>query len=50
MDTIWNCAFGYDIDLQNNPNNSYFYKCEGVFRQGLELRFVNYLGGIFAFI
>ena len=21
LDTIWNCAFGVDIDVQNNPKN-----------------------------
>jgi hypothetical protein len=31
MDTIWNCAFGIDIDVQNNPENEYFTKCEKVF-------------------
>ncbi len=31
MDTIWNCAFGIDIDIQNNPENEYFTKCETVF-------------------
>ena len=31
MDTIWNCAFGIDIDIQNNPENEYFTKCEKVF-------------------
>ncbi len=32
MDTIWNCAFGLDIDLQNNPNNEYFKNSEKVFQ------------------
>jgi hypothetical protein len=50
MDSIWNCAFGVDIDLQNNlsgPDNMYYHKCEKVFKQGTELVFVNYLGSIF---
>lgn len=32
MDTIWNCAFGLDIDLQNNPKNEYFVNSENLFR------------------
>ncbi len=31
MDTIWNVAFGVDIDLQNDLNNDYFDKCEIMF-------------------
>ena len=27
MDTIWNCAFGLDLDLQNNPDNEYLKHC-----------------------
>jgi cytochrome P450 len=30
MDTIWNCAFGVDIDVQNNPNDPYFVKSEKI--------------------
>lgn len=44
MDSIWNCAFGVDIDLQNNHENLYYHKCEKVFKQGLEFRLLNYLG------
>jgi hypothetical protein len=53
MDSIWNCAFGVDIDLQNNlsgPDNMYYHKCEKVFKQGTELVFVNYLGSIYIYI
>ena len=32
MDTIWNCAFGLDTDLQNNPDNKYFKNSENVFK------------------
>ena len=32
MDTIWNCAFGLDIDLQNNPENPYLVHSNQVFR------------------
>ena len=31
MDTIWNCAFGLDIDLQNDMDNIYYEKSESVF-------------------
>jgi len=31
MDTIWNCAFGLDIDLQNDLDNIYFKKSEAIF-------------------
>jgi len=33
MDTIWNCAFGVDIDSQNNPNNPFFVKAVEHFKQ-----------------
>lgn len=32
MDTIWNCAFGLDIDLQNDLQNDYFLKSEAIFK------------------
>ena len=31
MDSIWNCAFGVDIDFQNNSDNVYFKRCEALF-------------------
>nr|UOU03272.1 cytochrome P450 3045C2 [Brachionus rubens] len=31
MDSIWNCAFGVDADIQNNPDNEYYKKCEDLF-------------------
>ena len=31
MDTIWNCAFGLDIDLQNDIDNLYLYHSDRVF-------------------
>ena len=46
MDTIWNTAFGVDIDLQNNPENIYFQKCELVFKETGEFRFPQFLGSI----
>ena len=30
MDTIWNCAFGLDIDLQKDRNNEYLKKSEAL--------------------
>ncbi len=33
MDSIWNCAFGMDIDLQNNPDNLYMHNSENIFRK-----------------
>lgn len=30
MDTIWNCALGLDIDLQNDLDNIYYKKSESV--------------------
>lgn len=44
MDTIWKCAFGIDIDIQNNPDNEYFTKCERVFSDAENLQFSSYLG------
>ena len=36
MDTIWNAAFGIDINLQlDHKGDDYYNKCEAVFR-GLE--------------
>ena len=31
MDTIWNCAFGLDNDLQNDLDNIYYNRSEAVF-------------------
>jgi hypothetical protein len=31
MDTIWNVAYGVDLDLQNNPTNPYFVQSEKTF-------------------
>ncbi|CAF0926627.1 unnamed protein product [Brachionus calyciflorus] len=31
MDSIWMSAFGEDIDVQNNPENKFFKKCEEMF-------------------
>jgi hypothetical protein len=45
MDTIWNCAFGLDIDIQNNPENDYFNKAEQVFSDTVNLNLLSYIGG-----
>nr|QUF59379.1 cytochrome p450 CYP3045C2 [Brachionus angularis] len=47
MDSIWNCAFGIDIDLQNDSKNDYFDRCESVFRQTSDLTLYAYLGVYF---
>lgn len=44
MDTIWNCAFGVDIDLQNNPENEYFNRCEKVFKDVGDMNILSYTG------
>ena len=43
MDTIWNCAFGVDIDVQNHPDNEYFKRSETVFRNTADLTPIMYL-------
>ena len=44
MDSIWNCAFGVDIEMQNNTNNQYFIKCEQVFQQQHQMHAIFYMG------
>ncbi len=43
-DSIWNCAFGYDIDAQHKTENKYFDKCEQVFTDGIKLNVFKYIG------
>ena len=43
MDTIWNCAFGLDIDLQNNPENPYLVESNQIFRDLSKLSFFRIL-------
>ncbi|CAF1054545.1 unnamed protein product, partial [Brachionus calyciflorus] len=31
MDSIWNCAFGVDTDIQNEPENEYNIRSEAIF-------------------
>lgn len=47
MDTIWNCAFGLDIDLQNDPDNLYLRNCESFFRLTAYPGFFSYLSLLF---
>ena len=44
MDSIWNCAFGVDINMQYEKDNLYFQKCEEVFRFSSNLILPQYLG------
>jgi hypothetical protein len=39
MDSIWNCAFGLDIDAQNNINSEYLKKSEDIIEQASVLSF-----------
>jgi hypothetical protein len=50
MDTIFNAAFGYDIDLQNNPDNPYFIKSESVFKEIDEFGLPHFLGSTVIFL
>lgn len=47
MDSIWNCAFGVDINVQFEKENDYFYKCEEVFKLSAYLNLPQYLGVYF---
>ena len=47
MDALWNCAFGIDMDFQNNPYNNYFRRCEIIFRQMDSFNLFMYLGSIY---
>nr|AHL88986.1 cytochrome p450 3045C3 [Brachionus koreanus] len=44
MDSIWNCAFGVDINMQFEKKNDYFSKCEEVFKYSFNLILPQYLG------
>jgi hypothetical protein len=46
MNTIWNCAFGVDIDLQDDPENIYLKKCEEVFDKTSNLNMIQYSGSM----
>nr|ARQ84123.1 cytochrome P450 [Brachionus plicatilis] len=47
MDSIWNCAFGVDIDFQNNPENIYFKKCESLFEFLSKPNILSFIGNYF---
>ena len=44
MDALWNCAYGIDMNFQNNHNNNYFRRCEIIFRQMEGFNTFMYLG------
>ena len=47
MDTLWNCAYGIDINMQTSADQtalSYFSKCERVFKESEELSPPIYFG------
>nr|APA31882.1 cytochrome p450 06345 [Brachionus plicatilis] len=43
MDSIWNCAFGVDINIQYERESEYFIKCEKIFKDFSDLNFLSYL-------
>ena len=48
MDTIWNTAFGVDIDVQNKRDNDYFKNCEMLFSSvTLNYDLIRYIGCYF---
>lgn len=47
MDSLWNGAFGVDIDIQNDLDNEYFHKCEANFKMLGDLILPQYLGVYF---
>ena len=49
MDSIWSCAYGVDLDVQNNPDNEYFIAAEKVFKDGTKFKLFNYLSSNIVF-
>lgn len=43
MDSIWNCAFGIDTDIQKNAKNEYFDRCEAMFTFLAKPKFLDFL-------
>lgn len=44
MDTIWNCAFGVDINIQfDKSKEEYFEKCEAIFLRAINRAFISKL-------
>ena len=44
MDSIWNCAFGVDINMQYDINNGYYERSESIFRDTAYPRIPEFLG------
>ncbi|RNA00434.1 cytochrome p450 -like protein [Brachionus plicatilis] len=44
MDSIWNCAFGVDINMQYDKENLYLKNCEQFFKVTSNLMLPHYLG------
>nr|QUF59378.1 cytochrome p450 CYP3045C1 [Brachionus angularis] len=47
MDSIWNCAFGVDINMQFETENEYFNKSEIIFKNTIDLNFFEFIGVYF---
>ena len=45
MDTIWQAAYGVDIDVQNKHDNFYFTQCEKLVAEGFTK--IHYFASIF---
>ena len=50
MDTLWNCTYGMDIDVQNNPQNEYFHAAEKVFIEAHQFKVFKFLSGFLLFL
>lgn len=46
MDTLWNCTYGIDINVQNKPNNEYFKASEKIFSDAFKFKFLKILSSI----
>jgi len=47
MDTIWQAAFGVDIDMQNKHDNFYFSQCEKIVGETANFTIVHYFASVF---
>ena len=47
MDTIWQAAFGVDIDMQNKHDNFYFSQCEKFIREFDNFKIIHYFASKF---
>ena len=47
MDTIWQAAYGVDIDIQNNHENFYYSQSEKIFRDAGNFTFAHYFASRF---